>query len=411
MKSSLYPVLANHRFLTLWLAQVLTQISANIAVFILGLRVYALTGSNAAVSALFVAFGIPAVAFSLLAGVYADRFNKKKVLLFTNLIRFLAILLFPFFSDFLWSYYLLAFTIASATQFFAPAEGAIIPALVPKKDLLTANSLYAFTFYSSVALGFLLAGPLLKILGLPRVFEVLALLFLLATVLIIFLPGKVSFAGFWRRILSWPPFRLPNHKDFREIFQETWGAFEYVLREKRVFSAIFFIALTQVTTATLLTLGPDYVTKVLKVSLEDISIFVFGPGIVGFLLGALFLSHLGRRFFKRRLIGLGIILIGISLFLLPFLDGFVTWVGVLLFLSGLGASLVVVPSNTLIQVHSHPKVRGRVYGVLFSLVALGSSLPVPLAGILADIFGVGGVISLVGSLFLAGGILAFRKLP
>jgi MFS family permease len=128
------------------------------------------------VSAVMVAFTIPAVLFGSLAGVYVDRWSKKGVLVLTNLLRGALVIvtalgtvggprlggdrpdshrLWPAAGDHL--------LVSTLTQFFAPAEQAAIPMMVGGRDLLSANSLYTTTMMASVILGFALGEPVLAI--------------------------------------------------------------------------------------------------------------------------------------------------------------------------------------------------------------------------------------------------------
>jgi MFS family permease len=74
---------------------------------------------------------------------------------------------------------------------------------------------------------------------------------------------------------------------------------------------------------------------------------------------------------------------------------------VLAFILGIAIALIFVPSNTLIQEKTSDDLRGKIYGTLNSVVSLCSILPVVVVGSLADIFGVGIVLTSVG-LSIAG---------
>ena len=85
-------VLSHRQFLYLWLSQIFSQFAANITLFLLGLIVYRNTGSNAAVSGLFMAYGIPSILFGLLAGTAVDYIDKRMIILYSCIIRAVLVL-------------------------------------------------------------------------------------------------------------------------------------------------------------------------------------------------------------------------------------------------------------------------------------------------------------------------------
>ena len=182
-KSTYQQVLSIPTFGYLWFGQVCSQLAANTLLFVLALRVYRVTSSNTAVSALFLAYGIPAVLFGMIAGTAVDRLDKRKVLVLCDMVRALFAISLLFFSHQVIFVYGITFVNAMITQFYVPSEAPLIPRIVPKPLLVSANSLFSFTFYSSLAIGSILAGPALRFFGTRGVFVVIALLFAAASAL------------------------------------------------------------------------------------------------------------------------------------------------------------------------------------------------------------------------------------
>ncbi|HEY0444180.1 MAG TPA: MFS transporter, partial [Candidatus Limnocylindrales bacterium] len=174
-------VLANRPFLLLWLAQAATQIGGNMVLYGLTVIVFGSTGSKSAVSALILTFLVPAVLFSAVAGVYVDRIDRRLILVVTNVIRAAAILLIFFVGDHLLAILLLNIFVSTVTVFFAPAEAAMIPFLVPRRQLLSANGIFTLTLNGAFALGFALMGPLVVTLfGPGKLILLVAVLYLVA---------------------------------------------------------------------------------------------------------------------------------------------------------------------------------------------------------------------------------------
>src|SRR3989344_3267149 len=86
-RSTYAQVLAIGPLRSLWFGQICSQMAVNTLLFVLALRVYDTTNSNTAVSVLFLAYGIPAVLFGLVAGTLVDRLDKRRVLVYSDIVR------------------------------------------------------------------------------------------------------------------------------------------------------------------------------------------------------------------------------------------------------------------------------------------------------------------------------------
>ena len=126
------------------------------------------TQSNTAVSPLILTFLVPAVLFSAVAGVYVDRIDRRLILIVTNVLRGVAFVALFLVGDNLALILLLNIVVSTVTVFFAPAEAAMIPVLVPRHQLLAANGLFTLTLNAAFALGFALLGPLVVNVAGPR---------------------------------------------------------------------------------------------------------------------------------------------------------------------------------------------------------------------------------------------------
>jgi MFS family permease len=176
-------VLRNRSFLLLWLSQAATQIGGNMVLYGLTVVVLETTESKTAVSGLMLTFLVPAVLFSAVAGVYVDRLDAKPVLWVTNLLRALAIGAMIFVQAQLWVIYLLNIFVSTVTTFFSPAEAAMIPRIVPRNQLVAANSIFTITLNAAFALGFALFGSLaVTLVGPTGLIAIVAGLYFMAAV-------------------------------------------------------------------------------------------------------------------------------------------------------------------------------------------------------------------------------------
>ncbi|MCL6649382.1 MAG: MFS transporter, partial [Chloroflexi bacterium] len=200
------PVYQNPDFLVLWIAQAISQTVQNLTFFTLMVAVEERTHSSAHMSALVLSTVLPAVLFGVASGVLIDRWNKKWVLIATNGLRALAVLGYLFLEQQPVLFYLLNFAFMTISQFFLPAEAAMIPRLVARDRLITANGLFNITFNLSQVLGFIVFGPTLtKAFGATTTLILVALAYVVCALLLLRLPsdrgeslGRTG--GFWQSL-------------------------------------------------------------------------------------------------------------------------------------------------------------------------------------------------------------------
>ena len=404
-KNVLIQVLRIIPFRNLWFAQVVTQIVVNMLIFVLGVVIYETTASNTAVSVLYIAVGIPAAIFGIISGVFVDRLPKKGLLISTVFVRAGLVLLLVFSRGHLTTLYVIAALISIVGQFFIPAEAALIPHFVRRELLLPANSLFTMTFYSAIIGGFVAGGPLLDLLGWQTLLILLVGAFVAAGVLLLFLPRE--------------PF-LPSAQQlsFTTVLNDLRAGINFIYKTIRVREAITLLLLAQAVIAIFASLGPGFADRILYIKLTDASILILGPAALGMICGAIFISQVKSRFSRRKLITASIIASGLLFMLVASLAASSRYdlprvinVGILpiaiasFFCLGFANSLIDVTCNTILQEQTQEHMRGRVYGVLASLIGGVAILPVFVSGLLADTWGVGTVVFCLG-LGLAGlGIL------
>lgn len=412
--NDVFRVLRIKPFLFMMLSEFFSQIAFNMQHFVLIFIIYNLTHSNTAVSGMILSFMIPAILFSVVTGVYVDRWNKKKVLLYTHLIRGALLLPFLIPNLHLGLIYALTFLIAVATQFFIPAESAIIPALVPKRLILSANAVFAFGLYGSIIIGYVFSGPMLLWLGKANTIVFLIFLFLISALFV----TAIKIANKKKETMLRGLF--PTSSYF-SVAREAREIFTFIRKVKKVMHALLMLTIAQAVIFMFAVLAPGYVTTILKAPLESLSVILIAPAGLGLGLGAFILGSIGKKFKHKWVSAVGFMVVGIVFILLPFASrvasyGFIQNLNyylpqiihinilhiivVLAFIIGFAISLVFIPSNATIQIETSEAMRGRMYGLLSSLVGAVSFLPVVLAGGLADLLGVGVVITGVGVLMI-----------
>jgi DHA3 family macrolide efflux protein-like MFS transporter len=152
-------VFRNRNFTLLWIAQLISVAGSTISWLAAALLIYRLTGSALNVSMIFVAATLPSLLVGLVAGVFVDRFDRKRLMIAADLIRAALACAIPVLLPFgiVWLY-LLVLLIGAIGQFFDPAHASVLPEVASDEELATANSLMAISSQGVWALGFAAAG-------------------------------------------------------------------------------------------------------------------------------------------------------------------------------------------------------------------------------------------------------------
>ncbi len=425
-------VFRNRPFLLLWLSQVFTQVGANMVLFGLTVIVTQSTGSATANSLLILSFLTPAVVFSAVAGVYVDRLDKRVVLIGSNLIRaLLSVALYLLLGNFL-LLLVVNVLISTATVFFAPAEAAMIPQVVPRKQLTAANGVFTLTLNAAFAIGFALLGPLVaKVLGPEALILVVGAFYLVA-------------AGFCFTLPASPPGLVigteageTTQEEAEEAAQSTLAQLRegiaFIRANPRISWSLLYLGIAASLVGVLGVLGPKFATQTLGLGTGDFVVVVL-PLATGIVMGILILNNYGHLMPRRRIIELGLVGLGVTLFLIAAagrisallqsaetVAGLGSWGGVtsllaivifVALLAGIAYAFVAIPAQTQLQEDIPEDVRGRVFGVLNMLVSTASFLPIIIVGPIVDIAGTTIVIYVVAILIgLSGVVSIIRRGP
>ncbi|GJL77403.1 MAG: MFS transporter [Nitrospinaceae bacterium] len=182
----------NRPFRNLWYGQVVSELGDwlnSIAIYSLILM---LSGSGMAVATAMMAKLLPIFFVSPIAGVVIDRTSRKGVMILSDVLRFFIVLCFLFVEDKgdLWLVYTLVVLEISMAGFFEPARSAIIPSLIPRPQLVTANALSGSTWSVMLAFGAALGGLVVAFFGIQTAFIVDAFTFLISAWFISRIPEK-----------------------------------------------------------------------------------------------------------------------------------------------------------------------------------------------------------------------------
>jgi MFS family permease len=419
-------VLRNRSFLLLWLAQAATQIGANMVLYGLTVLVLEVTDSSTAVSGLFLTFLVPSVLLSALAGVYVDRLDRRTVLVVTNVLRAAILVTMFLVGHDIPVVLLLNIAFATVTVFFAPAEATMIPFLVPRAQLVSANGLFTLTLNGAFALGYAFLGPLIvTVAGGPEaVILGVAVLYGIGAAFCATLPKNAPA----------PRERQGRRVAVAEAGQAVGGTLSqlregiaYIRDHTAISWTLVYLGIAASLIGVIGVLGPKFAAQTLGLSPKDLIVVVLPLGL-GIVMGVLLLNSYGKMIHRRRAIEAGMIALGILLSILSvagpvsrFLQGvggdvsvvnlstvtsLVAVVVALAFLAGIAYGIVAISSQTQLQEDLPEEVRGRVFGVLNMLVSVASIVPIIIVGTISDLIGTTAVILTVAIGVTASGIVS-----
>jgi MFS family permease len=188
----MFSVFRNRRFALLWTAQLVSTIGSSLTDLAAAIFVFEVTGSALNVGLTLMVTALPTLFVGLFAGVFVDRFDRRRILQGSDLLRGLLVLAIPFLvvdhADILVLYVIL-FLAAIVRQFFDPAWESVLPEIATEEELARANSFLSISSFGSTAIGFAAAGLLAGIdIHLPFYIDAATFLFSLVCVTLVKLP-------------------------------------------------------------------------------------------------------------------------------------------------------------------------------------------------------------------------------
>jgi MFS family permease len=337
---------------------------------------------------IYVANTVPAMLLGTVAGVWADRWPKRTVMVASNALRAVLVLLAPLcllpapqwlgLSLGYWGLVLMTFLESVLTQFFAPAEQAAIPQLVPTDLLLAANSLYQATSMAATIVGFALGDPILRILqaGLGRL-GIQGGEFLL-------LPLCYGGAALAISRIRWR--EAPISQVRSSVWQEIGDGLAVLRERPRVARAMLQLVLLYSLLAALYVLAISLASAVPGLGPTRFGTLLAMSGL-GLAAGALSVAQLGHGLNRRHLATAGLGTIGWSLLLLGQLRGNLVFTLLLCAVLGVGSAMLAIPAQTTIQEDTPEALRGKVFGLQNNLINIALSLPLVIAGAVVSHWG------------------------
>ncbi|WP_163195093.1 MFS transporter [Clostridium thermarum] len=364
------------------------------------IMVYYLTGSKLLMGTLFAVNSIPNIVFSPFAGVIADRFDKKKLIIIGYVGRgaIVCIISALYFFNLLEPWHLFMFTVMTSTleTLTSPVFMSLTPMLLPKSMYLTANSFSTSAYRFAELVGLAVTPVIISLIGISAAILIDGVTFFLAVFIILFM--KVDTLDKTKEAINIKAYLTDIKEGFLFIKSS------YLIRNVALLFAIINFCLAPINV-----LMPALVSEVLKGDasvLSALSIVL----VLGMIIGGLVVGQIGNRYRKHSMMSLGIILFGLSYFLL-YLPGNLIPQGIystalatfVFFAFGFMIPFINSPIMTYVMSNTDKSMLGRIGALIAMITCCSTPLGAAITGAITEtlpmttIFAImGGIITLLG---------------
>lgn len=371
-------------------------------------EIYRLTGSTLATAAYFLAGLVPQVLFASTAGVFVDRWDRRKVMIWVNVA--LAISLVPLLAVDLVGIWIVYATVVVAVileLLFEPAEIAVLPQLVGPEHLVEANSLSSLNRNLSRLIGPALGGLAVALFGLSGVVVIDAVSFLIAAGLIAWIAPRPSFKPSARLHAAADAAVAASASAWSRLTAELREGITQVRANELLIAVMAFTVITAIGEGVLGALFVPWTTDVLH---GDDLVFaaLLSTQAIGGIAGALLVGQFLRNASPALLLGAGALIFGLIdlvLFTYPAIAPIIWPALVGMVIVGIPTTAMGVGFTTIQQTQVADSHRGRVVGLSLSLQAVGAIVGVSIAGLFGELIGILPLVVVQGSGYVISGVI------
>ena len=419
----------NRSFLALWLGQTISFVGDYFYWLAIPIMVERLTGSALQVGLSVMASALPMLLLGPVAGVFVDRWDRKRTMIAADLLRGLLVLvcLLVKTPDQVWIYYIVAFLMSSVSRFFFPAQNAVLPLIVRDRDhLLAANGLMQVVQTAGFLIGPALAGFSIGLWGGQIAFLVDSATFFVSALAIVTMAVPRTTAG--RQVAA--------GSQLAAVRTEMREGVAYLFGNRIMVGVLLCLAVVQLGLGAMNVIWVPFMQRTFGLGAEGLGVVDAAQG-VGMAVGGVMLGFVTARFSKRKLAGWTIVFIGAMLALIglsptyslaslnpalpPGLPGAGMSVGqrlmympLLVLLASLLVGVALVPAQstltTMMQLAVPDLKRGRVGSALNALTTAAGLISMVAAAALGEIVALRLIYVISGIIVSAGGLVGLAVL-
>jgi len=358
-------------------------------------------GSTFKFSKLMIFVTVPGLIFGPISGVFIDRWNKKKVLFFCDLMRGALVLLIPFLPH-EQVVFAVVFLVFSAGLFYSPARNALVPSVIAKRKILMAGSVSNFSARASTVVGAVLGGMIVGYFGWRLSFYIDSASYLFSAMMLLLVTYRPAPRPEPETAVAEAP--RPKRgfntllRESERLFVDVWEGIKFAFRHKwTVFG--FSCSLTlAVAGASIYVLVIVLVKEVLNKGMEGLGTLIGSVG-VGMIVGSVLTGRFGHKTTERRIVLGGMVAFALCIMAfarmksLPLMNA---WAGA----AGAALSPVFICLDAMLQKTVPEQFRGRVFSARDALMNGGFLVASVLVGLVAENLDKADTLTVVGLLVI-----------
>ncbi|HSL45432.1 MAG TPA: MFS transporter [Anaerolineales bacterium] len=392
--TSPFAVFRNRNFSLLWTGQLVETIGNSLTSLAASIYIYRLTGSALSVGLMLMATAAPSLLVGLFAGVFVDRYDRRKIMITADILRGVLIALVPVLVPLSVGWlYVVVMLISGISQFFDPAHESMLPEVASDEELAAANSLIAISSFGSTAVGFAAAGLIASAADINWAFYVNAMTFFFSAICVFLIRIK--------------PIEAEEETSVRLVIQNLRAGVRQLFKTP-ILRYLFYVQVV-----VLISFGLSN-TLLLPFALTALNATEFEYGLqegltsIGFVVGSLFMAKVYERLHGGAWLAISFLGMGLVGVVYSFLQSVPLAIALITF-SGLFNAPSSIGRRVIVQRNTPPEMRGRVSSAFFVardvlfLVGMGA------AG-LADYMDIR-LLYLISALMLVGAGLLILFLP
>jgi MFS family permease len=386
----------NRNFMALWVGQLISFVGDYFEWLAIPILVQTLTGSTLMVGLALISNSIPVLLLGPIAGVFVDRWDRKKTMIAADVLRALLILvcLTVQSADQVWVYFVVGFGMSSISRFFFPALNASLPLIVPdKEDLIVANGMMQIVQTVGLLAGPAMAGFVIGYWGASAAFIIDSLTFALSAIAILTVTV---------------PHTTPGNNRLGAVWGEMKEGVSYLFGNPVMRSVLTLMTVVMLGIGAINVLWVPYLRTIFQVGPEGIGLVDSAQG-AGMVVGGLALGVISALFRKAYIVGVGIMIVGAGLGAMGLAPSFAVIVILNIIV---GTALIPAQSvlYTLMQTAVPDTKRGRVGSGLNAITTAASLASMAAASLLGDVIGFRGIFVFCGLITILGGFIGMLAL-
>ena len=393
--SSYSRLFRNRNFMALWIGQMISFIGDYFVYLAIPIVVNRLTGSAMMVGLSLISSAIPALLLGPIAGVFVDRWDRRKTMIASDIIRAVLVLfcLLVHTRQQVWIFYLVAFLMSCTSQFFFPSRGALLPLIVTESaDWLAANGMMQIIQTVGMIAGPSLAGFAIGLYGERVAFMVNSCGFIVSALAVL-------------TIRSHKPTNQEDHPpaSIGNVWRDLREGMLYLFGSRTLVGIMVCMCVIMLGIGAITVVWVPYLQRTFGVGATGLGIVDSAQG-VGMVIGGVLLGFIASKVSQKTMVAVGTIVIGIAMASMGLAPAF-SFIIAMGFIVGLGLVPAQSGVTTMMQMAVPDLKRGRVGSSLNAFSTAASLISMAFAALMGDMIGLRTVYIVFGSFIGLAGLL------